>query len=59
MVSNNTIIIFCRPFSFHIIAVYTKGCIQSQFSGFCDKCAFGFGPGNGTMWVKGLRDTLQ
>ena len=32
----NTIIVFCSPFSFHTIAVYTVACIQSQFSGTCD-----------------------
>ena len=34
MVSNSIIIVFFRPFSFHIIAVYTEGCVQSQFLAF-------------------------
>ena len=36
MVSNNIIIVVFRPFSFHITAVYTEVCVQSQFSGVCD-----------------------
>ena len=36
MVSNNIIIVFCRPISFHIIAIYTGGCVQSQLSGSCN-----------------------
>ena len=36
MLTNNIVIvciivIVCRPFDFHIIAVYTEACIQSQF----------------------------
>ena len=26
---------FCRPNSFHTMAVYTKACVESQFSGIC------------------------
>ena len=36
MMSNNIIIVFFRPFSFHITAVYTEVCVQSQFSGVYD-----------------------
>ena len=36
MMINNIIIVFCRPFSFHIVSVYTEACVQSQFSGVCD-----------------------
>ena len=38
MVSNNIIIVFCNPFSFHVTAIYTESCIQSQFSGSCGQC---------------------
>ena len=33
-VSNNITIVFCSPFSFHVIADYTKVCVQSQFLAF-------------------------
>ena len=32
MVNNNITIVFSKPFSFHIAAVYTEACIQSQLS---------------------------
>ena len=36
MMSKNIIIVFFSSFSFHIIAVYTEACVQSQFSDVCD-----------------------
>ena len=55
----NTIIVFCRPFSFHTIGVYTGACIQSQFSGTCDYCAYGFKPVNWKLQVRGLKAKYQ
>ena len=54
MVSNNIIIVFCRPFSFHIIAAYTEACIQSQFLAFVISVHLVFRPVNWTMLVRGL-----
>ena len=57
--SNNITIVFYRPFSFHVLAIYIEACIQSQ----CKKASFlafaismlsVFGPANGIMQVEGL-----
>ena len=36
VMSNNIIIVILSAFSFHITAVYTETCTQSQCSGVCD-----------------------
>ena len=55
MVSNNIIIVFCRLLSFHIIAVYTEACVQSQFSDvYVISIHKIFKPVNWKLWVRGL-----
>ena len=53
MVSNNITIVFGRPFSFHITAVYTEACIQLQFSGQCNLCIWFLGQFLGQCGLNG------
>ena len=52
---NSVVIVFCGSFSFHIVAVYTEVCVQSQFSGFAICAHLVFMPVN---WVQVKRLTL-
>ena len=47
MVSNNTIIVFCSPFSFHIIGIYTEACVKASFLAHAISIHSVFGPVNG------------
>ena len=55
MVSNNIIIVFCSPFMFHIIAIFTQGHMyKASFLALAIGTHSVFGPANGPIRAEGL-----